>query len=119
MTMETKRYIISGTLLIMALALLNSRLAAQQIPNFSMYGMNHLLINPAAAGNTERLPVSLSYRKIWAGMNNSPSIQYLSGNMLVAKDMGVGAKLSNFQAGPLRKTGLEASYSYHLSLGTG
>src|SRR5512139_1152505 len=108
-TMETKRYIISGTLLIMAFALLNTRMAAQQIPNFSMYGMNHLLINPAAAGNTERLPVSLSYRKIWAGMNNSPSIQYLSGHMRVVEKMGVGARIFNYQAGPLRKTGLEAS----------
>lgn len=92
---------------------------AQQIPNFSLYNMNHYLLNPAASGTTEGLPVSLSYRKIWAGINNSPSVQYISGNMLVAKDMGVGARLFNYQAGPLRKTGLEGSYSYHLSLGSG
>ena len=92
---------------------------AQQIPNFSMYNMNHYLLNPAATGTTDRLPVSLSYRKMWAGLNNSPSVQYLSANMLVAKSMGVGARLFNFQAGPLRKTGLEGSYSYHLSLGPG
>jgi type IX secretion system PorP/SprF family membrane protein len=92
---------------------------AQQVPNFSLYNMNHYLVNPAATGTTDRLPVSISYRKMWAGINNSPAVQYLSGDMLVAKDMGVGAKLFNFQAGPLRKTGLEATYSYHLSLGTG
>jgi type IX secretion system PorP/SprF family membrane protein len=92
---------------------------AQQIPNFSMYNMNHYLLNPAATGTTDRLPVSLSYRKMWAGFDNSPSVQYLSANMLVAKSMGVGARLFNFQAGPLRKTGLEGSYSYHLSLGSG
>lgn len=92
---------------------------AQQIPNFSMYNMNHYLVNPAATGTTDRLPVSLSYRKMWAGFDNSPSVQYLSANMLVAKSMGVGARLFNFQAGPLRKTGLEGSYSYHLSLGSG
>jgi type IX secretion system PorP/SprF family membrane protein len=92
---------------------------AQQIPNFSLYNMNHYLLNPAASGKTDRLPVSLSYRKMWAGLNSSPSVQYLSGNMLVAKNMGVGAKLFNFQAGPLRKTGIEGTYSYHLSLGSG
>jgi type IX secretion system PorP/SprF family membrane protein len=91
----------------------------QQIPNFSLYNMNHYLINPAATGTSDRLPVSLSYRKMWAGINNSPSVQYITGNMLVAKDMGVGARLFNFQAGPLRKTGLEGTYSYHLSLGSG
>jgi type IX secretion system PorP/SprF family membrane protein len=39
--------------------------------------------------------------------------------MLVTNEMGVGARISNYQAGPLRKTGLEASYSYHLPLGNG
>jgi len=92
---------------------------AQQIPNFSLYNMNHYLINPAATGTTDRLPVSASYRKMWAGFNDAPSLQYLSGNMQVAKDMGVGAKLFNYQAGPQRKTGLEGTYSYHLALGTG
>lgn len=75
---------------------------AQQIPNFSMYNMNHYLVNPAATGTTDRVPVSLSYRKMWAGMENTPSLQYLSGNMLVGQDMGVGAKLFNSQIGPLR-----------------
>ncbi|HEX2396271.1 MAG TPA: type IX secretion system membrane protein PorP/SprF [Bacteroidales bacterium] len=94
-------------------------LFAQQIPNFSLYNMNHYLVNPAATGITDRIPVSLSYRKIWAGMTNSPSVQYLSSNGQVASNMGVGARIFNFQAGPLRKTGIEGTYSYHLSLGSG
>jgi len=108
---------IPGILLFMALPAGST--FAQQIPNFSMYNMNHYLVNPAATGITDRVPVSLSYRKIWAGMENTPSVQYLSGNMLVAKDMGVGARIFNNQIGPLRKTGLEGTYSYHLSLGSG
>ena len=92
---------------------------AQQIPNFSLYNMNHYLLNPAATGTTDRVPLAISYRKMWAGIDQSPSVQYLSGNMLVGKDMGVGARLFNYQAGPLRKTGLEGAYSYHLSLGSG
>lgn len=118
-TFTIRRLTIAAAGILLFMAFITRSSIAQQIPNFSMYNMNHYLVNPAATGTTDRLPVSLSYRKIWAGMNNTPSVQYLSGNMLVAKDMGVGAKLSNFQAGPLRKTGLEASYSYHLSLGSG
>ncbi len=113
------RFSIAMPCTFLLLALLSDRTQAQQIPNFSLYNMNHYLLNPAASGTTDRLPVSISYRKIWAGINNSPSVQYLSGNMKVAKDMGVGAKLFNYQAGPLRKTGLEGTYSYHLSLGSG
>jgi type IX secretion system PorP/SprF family membrane protein len=113
----------NASILITAVMMLTGMLPlsgyGQQIPNFSMYNMNHYLVNPAATGITNRLPVSLSYRKIWSGINNSPSIQYLSANMLVAKDMGVGARVFNFQAGPLRKTGMEGSYSYHIALGQG
>ncbi len=92
---------------------------AQQIPNFSLYNMNHYLVNPAASGLTDRVPLSASFRKMWAGLDDSPTVEYVSGDMAVAKDMGVGARLFNYTAGPLRKTGLEGSYSYHIALGNG
>src|SRR5512133_1333603 len=69
----------------------------QQIPNFSQYNMNHYLVNPAATGTTDQIPVSASYRKMWAGMNNTPSVEYLSGHMKLTPDMGVGARIFNFQ----------------------
>jgi type IX secretion system PorP/SprF family membrane protein len=89
---------------------------AQQIPYFSQYQLNHYTINPAATGITDKIPVELSYRKIWAGLPGSPSVQFLSGDMEIAKNMGLGAKIFNYQAGPLRKTGMEISYSYHILL---
>jgi type IX secretion system PorP/SprF family membrane protein len=122
MTMKTNKpllFCLAIMCMFLAINMLTDSVKAQQIPNFSLYNMNHYLLNPAASGTTDRLPVSISYRKIWAGINNSPSVQYISANMKVAKDMGVGAKLFNFQAGPLRKTGIEGTYSYHLSLGSG
>lgn len=100
----------------LALFLLTQGLIAQQIPYFSQYQMNHYTINPAATGTTDKIPVALTYRKLWAGLSGSPSVQCLSGNMEIAKNMGLGAKLFNYQAGPLRKTGMEISYSYHLLL---
>ncbi len=103
----------------MFMMLLPGSLNAQQIPNFSLYNMNHYLVNPAATGTTDRIPVSLSYRKIWAGITESPSVQYLSADAKVAEAMGVGARIFNYQIGPLRKTGLEGTYSYHIALGSG
>lgn len=91
-------------------------LFSQQIPTFSLYSLNHYAINPAATGITDKIPVTLSYRKLWAGFNNSPSVQYLSGDMEVYPSMGAGLKFFNFQAGPQRKTGAELTYSYHLKL---
>jgi len=109
----------SAVAMLLFMAVMTEPLFSQQIPNFSLYNMNHYLVNPAATGLTDQLPVSLSYRKIWAGMTNTPSVQYLSANCKVAPEMGVGARIFNFQAGPLRKTGLEGTYSYHISLGSG
>lgn len=89
-------------------------LYSQQIPPLSQYTYNHYSINPAATGITDNLPLSFTYRKIWAGIAGSPSIQYLSGNMNIYKDMGAGVNFFNYQAGPLRKTGMELTYSYHI-----
>jgi type IX secretion system PorP/SprF family membrane protein len=115
--MKTIPYIQKALLLPVMLLWYFSVSQGQQIPNFSMYNMNHYLINPAATGTKDIVPVSASFRKIWAGFNNAPSVQYLAAHMKVADDMGIGASLFNFQAGPLRKTGLEAAYSYHLTAG--
>ena len=93
---------------------LGMSLYSQQIPTLSQYTYNHYLVNPAASGITNDLPISFTYRKMWAGISGSPSIQYLSGNMNVYKDMGAGVNFFNYQAGPLRKTGLELTYSYHI-----
>ncbi len=89
---------------------------SQQIPNLSQYTLDHYEINPAATGTSDMLPLAFTYKKLWAGITESPSIQMLSGHMQVADGMGAGLKIYNYQTGPLRKTGLEASYSYHLNL---
>ena len=89
---------------------------SQQIPNLSQYTLDHYEINPAATGNSEMVPIAFTYKKLWAGIDGSPSIQMLSGHMQVAESMGAGMKIYNYQTGPLRKTGLEATYSYHLNL---
>lgn len=109
-----KKYIV-----ISVLSLLTAGLSAQQIPLLSQYTLNHYSINPAATGvDEDALPLAFTYRKQWAGINGSPSTQYLSADMNVARAMGVGLKFYNYQAGPLRKTGAELTYSYHIELNT-
>ena len=91
-------------------------LFAQQIPSLTQYYFNHYSVNPAATGHTEDLSLAFSYRKLWTGIEESPSVQYLSGQMSIAQSMGAGLRIFNYMAGPLRKTGLELTYSYHLEL---
>ncbi|NOY36127.1 MAG: type IX secretion system membrane protein PorP/SprF [Chlorobi bacterium] len=91
----------------------------QQIPLNTQYTYDLYQINPAAAGSTDGMPLSLSVRKLWLGIDGSPSIQTLSGHIQVVDRMGVGAKIYNFSEGPLRNTGFEGTYAYHLPLGEG
>lgn len=106
-----KRYIFKILLIIIA-----CQVSAQQLTHQSQYMLNHFELNPAAAGNNEDLNLSFSFRKLWAGFKESPSLQTLTGHMEVYSGMGVGAKIFNYTAGPERKTGFEGAYSYHLSL---
>ncbi len=92
---------------------------SQQLPITSQYNYDLYQINPAAAGSMDYMPIALTVRKLWVGVPGSPSIQALSGHMKVADRMGVGAKLFNFMQGPLRHTGMEATYAYHIPLGGG
>jgi type IX secretion system PorP/SprF family membrane protein len=92
------------------------QVAGQQLMHHSQYMLNHFEINAAATGSTEDLPVSFSYKKLWAGIEGSPSLQSLSAHMALNDNMGTGIKIFNYTAGPERKTGLEGAYSYHLSL---
>ncbi len=90
--------------------------AAQQFPVVSQYNWDQYLVNPAAAGSTDYAPITLMIRKMWVGIDDSPSIQTLSGNIAVADGMGAGLKLFNFSQGPLRNTGFEMTYAYHIPL---
>ncbi len=100
-------------------ALLALPLGAQQLIQNSQYMLNMYDVNPAVAGSEEGLPLAFSFRKLWSGFEGSPSLQNLSAHMEVAEHMGVGAKIFNFTAGPLRRTGFEATYAYHLPLNDG
>ena len=95
-----------------------SSIKAQQIPPLSQYSLNPYAINPAAIATNDQLQLAFTYRKLWAGIDGSPTIQFLSGNMKVANAMGAGMKIFNYQAGPMRKTGVELTYSYHLEINT-
>lgn len=54
---------------------------AQQSFQFAQYQQTALFYNPAFSGIEDFIDVKIGYRKRWAGMENSPSVGFLSGNM--------------------------------------
>ncbi len=90
----------------------------QQLNISSLYNLNKYEINPAVAGSEVGMPTALSYRKSWIGIEGAPTMQRLSTHIGVGQSMGVGLKIANSVQGPLRRTGMEATYAYHISLNT-
>ena len=89
----------------------------QQDPLYSQYLNTPMIINPAYAGFSRDLNLSLNYRKQWAGFDGSPQTTNLSGHMSLSQNkMGVGAILLQDKIGASTTTELQGVYAYHLPL---
>lgn len=89
--------------------------SGQQLDISSLYNINKYEINPAVAGSETNIPLAFSFRKAWVGIKNAPITQVLSSHMQISS-MGVGVKMFNATQGPLRRTGMEATYAYHFPI---
>ncbi len=105
------------TLLIAGIASLDA--TAQQDAGFSQYFFNQLEINPAYAGSREAISGTLINRSQWVGMPGSPVTQSLNMNGPVPNTrVGLGLQVYNDQEGPMRNTGVQATYSYYIPIGS-
>ncbi len=111
-TSSMKKYITIAVLLIAGL-----QLSAQQYIAFSQYMINPYSINPGVVGTKDYMPLAMGYHQSWTGFKNSPNMQMISGHTAINSEMGVGAKIFNFSAGPSSKSGIEGSYAYRLKFG--
>lgn len=89
---------------------------AQQLPLYSQYMFNPYLINPAFAGSLRYTPVNVGIRSQWVGFEGAPKTQVVSANGLKGDKHGLGGFLFKDKTGPLSRTGIQASYSYHIQL---
>jgi len=111
---------------------------AQQVPMYSQYIMNGFLINPSFAGRDGYTTVNLTVREQWVGMAGAPSTyaasfqtrllrnSYISKSTAVRKKLikptkgskvGLGGYVFNDNNGIMRRTGIQAVYAYHISMG--
>jgi type IX secretion system PorP/SprF family membrane protein len=94
--------------------------SAQQLPLYSQYMNNELIINPAVSGTQSYSPLQISFRNQWAGFNGSPNTQAISFHRRQKKNVGLGAVLFNDNTGgAINRTGLVLSYAYHIPVANG
>ncbi|MFM2207911.1 MAG: hypothetical protein RL213_1886 [Bacteroidota bacterium] len=96
------------------------RSAAQQDVLLSQYMFNHMLINPAYAGNKDYTVSQLLYRRQWVGMEGAPETQIGSVHGRVGtKNLGWGALIGHDRIGATDRTDAYANGAYHLQVKEG
>lgn len=89
---------------------------SQQIPLYSQYMMNGFLLNPAMAGSNDYMPIRLTARDQWEGLNGTIITGAISAHSPVGigKQHGVGGYIYSDIVGPISRTGFMGAYAYHL-----
>jgi type IX secretion system PorP/SprF family membrane protein len=131
------RYL-KNMLVLAVICILHIAASAQQVPMYSQYIMNGFLINPSFAGRDGYTTVNLTVREQWVGLEGSPSTyaasfqtrilknSYISKTTSVRKklikptkggNVGLGGYIFSDNNGIMRRTGFQAVYAYHISMG--
>ena len=105
---------------------------AQQSQPITQYLFSRFLLNPAACGSNGYTSVGMALKDQWTGFGNSPSNQVLFGQIRVPREglfrehtrnrhlgitpenIGLGIALFNDIRGPIRTTGTQFTYAYHI-----
>ena len=96
---------------------------AQQSQPITQYLFSRFLLNPAACGSDGYTSIGLTFKDQWTGFKDAPTNQVLYGqyrlkpNRLSDRNpekIGLGVALFNDIRGPLRTTGAQFTYAYHL-----
>jgi type IX secretion system PorP/SprF family membrane protein len=123
-------YIVSATVIVLLSCI---TVNAQQSQPFTQYLFNRFLLNPAAAGSDGFSSVGVVIKDQWTGFSASPTNQTLTGQARLPRqglfgsrsrrgtsgffspeNIGVGVALFNDIRGPIRTTGAQFTYAYHL-----
>ena len=90
---------------------------AQQLPQFTQFMYNNLVINPAYAGADEALSLTLLHRSQWTGVDNAPSTQSFSAHSLIRKkQIGLGLTIVRDEIGVHKNTNILTNYAYHINV---
>ncbi|MCU0474450.1 MAG: type IX secretion system membrane protein PorP/SprF [Bacteroidales bacterium] len=123
---------------LLILSFISGASLGQQVPMYSQYIMNGFLVNPSFAGRDGYTTVTLTTREQWVGLAQSPGTyaasfqtrllknSYISKSTSVRKKLvkptkggkvGLGGYIFNDNNGIMKRTGFQAVYAYHITLG--
>lgn len=107
-----KRFYSIGVLLLIV-AMIPLRSAAQHNIVYSQYLFNGLLINPAYAGSHVQMSASLTYRNQWVNFSGAPVTATFGAHSSFYKGkVGLGLLVTVDQIGSYSNTGIFGNYAY-------
>jgi type IX secretion system PorP/SprF family membrane protein len=91
-------------------------LNAQQLPHYSMYMLNEVIINPAALSKEKNNKATLMLRDQWSSFEGAPSTQSISYSHLNHKKYKRGISIINDVTGPISIINATFSASYSIEV---
>lgn len=89
---------------------------AQQMPLHNGYIINKYSLSPAYAGIYDNFDAFASYRRDFSGLPGAPETRSVTASGNICNNMGIGAKLTTFQAGIFTNLSATLSYAYHIKI---
>jgi type IX secretion system PorP/SprF family membrane protein len=88
---------------------------AQQLHFLSQYLQHNSMLNPAAAGMSDKNFIGVSYRNQWSSFPGNPKTYMVYGDVNLAKlKAGIAGYVYRDETGPTSRTGVQLAYSYHI-----
>jgi len=117
---RAKSFYLKPLITVMLLGIAVGATLAQQLPQFTQFMYNNLVINPAYAGADEALSLTLLHRSQWTGVDNAPSTQSFSAHSLLRKkQIGLGLTIVRDEIGVHKNTNILTNYAYHINVAEG
>lgn len=92
-------------------------ISAQQVPLYTHYMNNTLVVNPAYAGSRDALTLTALYRAQWIDFNGAPKTQTLSMHSPLRNEhLAMGLSIQNDKIGPTNNTSVFFDYAYILKV---
>ena len=111
--MKTYKILISALILTIG----SYAVKAQQIPMYTHYMNNTLMVNPAYAGSRDALTVTALHRSQWVDFKGAPMTQTLTLHSPLSNEhIGLGLSVMNDKIGPTNNTSVLADFVYILQL---
>jgi len=87
---------------------------AQQDSHYTLYMYNMNIVNPAYAGSTNDLNISVLGREQWVGIDGAPSTYTANVHSRIGSGVGLGLSLISDKIGPQDENSIFADVSYTL-----